>query len=141
VPADRLQNLEDGRQRRDYVHIDDVVSACMLVLDDARADYETFNVGTGQVVTVLDYVYHLARLMRVKIDPLIPGAYRVGDVRHTVSDISKLCGLGWRPAKGLQEIFEDYMEWLRTLKDSKDYFTPAYQAMRQDGIVRLVQAS
>jgi dTDP-L-rhamnose 4-epimerase len=113
----------------------------MLVLDDARADYKAFNVGTGQVVIVLDYFYHLARLMKMKVDPLIPGAYRIGDVRHTVSDISKLCGLGWRPAKGLQEIFEDYMEWLRTLKDSKDYFTPAYQAMRQDGIVRLVQPS
>lgn len=132
--------FEDGLQQRDYVHIDDVVAACMLVLDSPSADYEAFNVGTGEVVTVLDYLRQLARTMGVDIEPNIPGAYRVGDVRHTVSGIGKLRALGWKPAKSLREVFEDYLAWLQSIDDRGDYFTPAYQAMTQDGIVRFVQA-
>jgi dTDP-L-rhamnose 4-epimerase len=131
---------EDGLQQRDYIHIDDVISANMLVLEDERANYQAFNVGTGEVTTVLDYVRVLSRVMNVEVEPLIPGAYRVGDVRHTVSSPEKLSRLGWKPRKQLQEIFVDYLAWVRTLEDTADYITPAYQAMRHDGIVRMVQA-
>ena len=45
--------FEDGRQLRDYTHIDDVVAATMLALDDDRADFDVFNVGSGQTTSVL----------------------------------------------------------------------------------------
>lgn len=131
---------EDGLQQRDYVHINDVVAANMLVLDDPRANYEAFNVGTGEITTVLDYMQLLVQVMNVDMEPLMPGAYRVGDVRHTVSSIEKLSKLGWTPTKRLPEIFADYIAWLKTLDDTGDYITPAYQAMCHDGIVRMVQA-
>ena len=38
---------EDGGQLRDYVNVQDVVAANLLVLDDARADHQVFNVGGG----------------------------------------------------------------------------------------------
>ncbi len=130
---------EDGLQQRDYVHIEDVVRANLLALDDPRTDYQAYNVGTGEVTTVLSYARHLAKKMRLQIEPEIPGAYRVGDVRHTVSGISKISALGWKPTKGLDEVFEDYLSWLDTVADTVDYFTPAYAAMKQGGIVRMTQ--
>ena len=130
---------EDGLQQRDYVHIEDVVRANMLALDDPRTDFQSYNVGTGQVTTVLDYARQLAKKMGIDTEPEIPGAFRVGDVRHTVSAISKISELGWRPTKGLDEVFEDYLSWLDTVADTSDYFTPAYAAMRQGGIVRIAR--
>jgi dTDP-L-rhamnose 4-epimerase len=130
---------EDGLQRRDYVHIDDVVQAHMLVLEDRRADYEAYNVGNGALVTVLDYARILARKMGLSIEPEIPGAYRVGDARHTVSSVEKISRLGWKPTKGLNEIFDDYLAWLETAGDKSDYFTPAFEAMKQGGVVRFAQ--
>lgn len=130
---------EDGLQQRDYVHIEDVVRANMLALDDRRTDYQAYNVGTEQVTTVLGYARHLARKMGVQKEPEVPGAYRVGDVRHTVSGISKISKLGWRPTKGLDEVFSDYLSWLDTVTDTNDYFTPAYSAMKKDGIVRMAR--
>jgi len=130
---------EDGLQQRDYAHIEDVVKAHMLVLEDARADYEAFNVGTGQVTTVRDYAYVLARKMGVAIEPFIPGAYRVGDARHTVSSIEKLQRLGWTVIKGLHEVFDDYLAWLDTVGDTDDYFTPAFEQMKQGGVVRIAR--
>lgn len=130
---------EDGLQQRDYVHIDDVVRANLLALDDSVTDYQAYNVGTGTATTVIEYAERLARKMGLAIEPLVPGVYRVGDVRHTVSGVSKIRQLGWTPAKGLGEIFEHYLAWLDTTCDDGDYFAGAYTAMKQEGVVRAVQ--
>lgn len=130
---------EDGLQERDYVHIDDVVRANLMALDDPAFNYQAFNVGSGQRTTVLEYAKLLAHAMGVEIDPVIPGLYRVGDVRHTVSGVSKIGRLGWQPTKGLNQIFDHYLAWLETEPDPGDYFTPALTAMRDTGVVREVR--
>jgi dTDP-L-rhamnose 4-epimerase len=128
--------FEDGKQLRDYVHISDVVKANLLVLDDPRADGQAFNVGTGQPTNVLEYARILTQSMKTDLSPEIPGTYRLGDVRHTVSSVAKLESLGWKAVKGLPEIFNDYLAWLDETPDAGDYFTAAYQAMKNSGIVR-----
>jgi dTDP-L-rhamnose 4-epimerase len=67
---------EDGLQRRDYTHIDDVIDANMLVMNNERADYDVFNVGSGCSTTVLEYAELLARKLDTTIKPEIPGEYR-----------------------------------------------------------------
>jgi dTDP-L-rhamnose 4-epimerase len=128
--------FEDGKQLRDYIHISDVVVANLLVLDNPRADGQAFNVGSGRPTTVLEYADLLTQRMNARVSPETPGAYRVGDVRHTVSSVAKLESLGWKAAKGLEEIFDDYLAWLEEASDRSDYFTPAFEAMQRTGIVR-----
>lgn len=130
--------FEDGNQLRDYIHISDVVAANLLVLDDTRANGQAFNVGSGKATTVLEYGRLLTRRMNVGVSPVISGAYRVGDVRHTVSSVAKLESLGWKTTKGLNEIFDDYLAWLETVPDAGDYYTPAYESMQRSGVVRRV---
>jgi dTDP-L-rhamnose 4-epimerase len=131
--------FEDGKQLRDYVHIRDVVAANLLVLDDSRADGQAFNVGSGKPTSVLEYGRILTSRMNLRVAPLIPGTYRVGDVRHTVSSIAKIAALGWKTTKGLEEIFDDYLAWLDESADSSDYFKAALEAMQRSGVVRSVQ--
>jgi len=121
-------------QQRDYVDIEDVVSASLLALDSEVMNFHYYNVGTGKPTTVLEYAQKLARQMGVDLEPENPGAYRVGGVRHTVSSIDKLNQLGWTPTRNLDEIFTHYLGWLATLPDTEDYFTPAYETMRQEGV-------
>ena len=128
--------FEDGNQLRDYIHISDVVKANLLVLDDPRADGQAFNVGSGRPTTVLDYAQVLTQRMNSRVAPTTPGAYRVGDVRHTVSSVARLEALGWKATKGLEEIFDDYLAWLKETSDTGDYFTAAFEAMQRSGIVR-----
>ncbi|MBZ5695590.1 MAG: SDR family NAD(P)-dependent oxidoreductase [Acidobacteriia bacterium] len=130
--------FEDGKQLRDYVHVSDVVAANLLVLDDPRADGHAFNVGSGRATSVLDYARILRQKMNAPLAPEIPGAYRVGDVRHTVSSIAKLQALGWSVTKGLDEIFDDYLAWLDSVPDAADYVTAAFDAMQRSGVVRRV---
>jgi dTDP-L-rhamnose 4-epimerase len=127
---------EDGKQLRDYVHISDVVAANLLVLDDPRADGHAFNVGSGQATSVVDYARALRKKMNAPFEAEILGAYRVGDVRHTVSSVTKLETLGWKVTKGLDEIFTDYLAWLDGTPDTNDYLKPAFDAMQKSGVVR-----
>jgi dTDP-L-rhamnose 4-epimerase len=130
--------FEDGKQLRDYVHISDVVAANLLVMDDPRADGQAFNVGSGRATSVLDYAGTLHWKMNARREAEIPGAYRVGDVRHTVSSVAKLEALGWKVTKDLDEIFSDYLAWLDATPDAGDYFKPAFDAMKKSGVVRSV---
>lgn len=130
--------FEDGKQLRDYVHVSDVVAANLLVLDDARANGHALNVGSGRPTTVLEYGSVLREKMNAIQQPEIPGTYRVGDVRHTVSSVAKLEALGWRATKGLEDIFDDYLAWLDSTPDAGDYLTPAFEAMERSGVLRHV---
>jgi dTDP-L-rhamnose 4-epimerase len=127
---------EDGLQKRDYVHVDDVVDANLLVLDDDRATWEAFNVGGDRAVTVRDFAAELARVLKRDIAPAIPGEYRVGDNRHSVSSVEKLKALGWRPKRSLRQILEDYVAWVEQFGDVGAYFEEADRLMRETGAVR-----
>ena len=130
---------EDGLQRRDYTHIDDVVEANMLVLRDSRADYQVFNVGSGLETTVREYANILIQRLGRKVEPLIPGKYRVGDNRHSVSDISKLMTLGWSPRYNVRKIMDDYIAWIQKQADIGEYFSQAEKTMKEQGVVKEVR--
>ena len=63
----------------------------------------------------------VADALGMKIEPNVSGEYRVGDTRHSVSDITKLQRLGWRPTRAPRDSVRDYIEWIRRQKLEKDY--------------------
>jgi dTDP-L-rhamnose 4-epimerase len=126
---------EDGEQLRDYCHIDDVVAANLLVAADSRADYEPFNVGTGVGTSVREYATMLSEVTECHVDPLIPGRFRVGDNRHSVSSIGKLKSLGWAPRKDLRQIMTDYWTWCRESGPRGQFYLGADSDMERNGIV------
>ena len=102
--------FEDGGQRRDFVHVDDVARAfatAVARMDDARGRrsgaHQAFNVGSGVVSTVGD----LARALsgsRSGPAPVVTGEYRLGDVRHITASSQKIHDeLGWRATVSLTE--------------------------------------
>ncbi len=128
--------FEDGAQLRDYTHIDDVVAAVLLALDDSRADFEVFNVGSGKPLTVLAYADALSRALDLDLAPEVSRRFRVGDTRHVWSDTAKLHKLGWRPAKSLAEIIPDYLSWLDGAKLDPAWVGNAMDAMERSGSLR-----
>jgi dTDP-L-rhamnose 4-epimerase len=70
--------FEDGLLQRDYVHVQDVVDANWLVMNDARANGHAYNVGSATPTTVLEYARRLAVKMGKDIEPLVPGIFRLG---------------------------------------------------------------
>ncbi len=131
---------EDGRQLRDYVSVHDVATANLLVLEDTRADFEVFNVGGDRRVSVLAYARLMAERSGIEIEPEVPGVYRVGDVRHIFSDTGKLKALGWRPLVPLEEIIDEYLDWVRDQPAFQDYYVTAEARMVSAGVIRRVHA-
>jgi dTDP-L-rhamnose 4-epimerase len=82
--------FEDGRQMRDFVHVQDVAEAFGTVLDDEREIWDAFNVGSGAPVSINEIASILARLLGKNIAPQVLNRYRVGDIRHCFGDISKI---------------------------------------------------
>src|SRR5579864_4574528 len=126
---------EDGGQLRDYIHIEDVVAANLHVLFDDRATFEVFNVGSGKGTTVLEYARALAETLGSSVRPSIPGKFRVGDNRHSVSSIEKLKALGWQPKHDLKKIMSDYLDWLRLSGNAGKFYLDADREMEKMGVV------
>ena len=128
--------FEDGRQLRDFVNVDDVARANLLVLEKGAADYEVFNVGGGRGYTVLEFAGIVAAAVGRESAPSLKGEYRVGDTRHSVSDIGKLQRLGWQPTKTPRESVREYIEWIRQQHLDRDYAADALTQLRQMGALR-----
>jgi dTDP-L-rhamnose 4-epimerase len=81
--------FEDGAQRRDFVHVEDVANAFTLALESPAAAGGVFNIGSGVSVSVRDIAEQLAIAMgRRDIVPQILGKARAGDIRHCFADIA-----------------------------------------------------
>jgi dTDP-L-rhamnose 4-epimerase len=127
---------EDGHQERDFVFVEDVARANLFVLNEERANYEVFNVGTGRGTQVLDFARMLRDAYEVDVEPATPGEFRPVDFRHLVADATRLRDLGWKPTVEVEEGVRRYVEWIMAMPKPREYFTKAEQTLKGMGIVR-----
>jgi len=127
---------EDGGAIRDYVNIDDVVDANVLVLQDDRAAGRVFNVGGGQAVTTREFSDTVMRQYGSAEAGEVTGEYRFGDTRHILSDISALQGLGWQPQRTPADSVAAYAAWLKGMDGLDGVLAEANARMRALGVVR-----
>lgn len=135
LAGEPLLIYEDGHQTRDFVHIDDVVDANFCVLE-GDVNFESFNVGGGVSTSISQYAELIIRKLGTNIRTLIPGQYRLGDNRHSVSSISKLQKLGWSPKRGLPQILDDFLSWVDQIGGIPEKVLDAYQDMLDRGVIQ-----
>ncbi len=109
---------EDGNQKRDYVSVLDVARANYIALHSSKVNYEVFNVGGGKAYSVKQLTKLIADSLGQKTPHNLTGMYRVGDIRHAVSDISKLKKHGWSPKHTEKENIEEFIKWVRSHKNA-----------------------
>jgi dTDP-L-rhamnose 4-epimerase len=94
--------LEDGRQRRDFVHVTDVAVANALALtrDPAPGTQVPVNICSGESHTIGELATALSEAVGGR-PPVVTGGSRPGDVRHVTADPTRACELlGFRSAVG-----------------------------------------
>ena len=94
----------DGRQTRDFIHVDDVVAA-LLRLADPDTPSGTWNVASGRSGTILDLAEAVERALGHPLEREFTGV-RAGDVRHSAVSASRLKAIGWRPSIDLSSGIE-----------------------------------
>lgn len=116
IEEDRVLNIyEDGEITRDFVHVDDVVRAFVLMGTVDEMPKGTVDIGSGDATTILVVARLLLDLMERPNDRFeITGAFRPGDIRHAVADITRAAEeLGWRPEVPLADGLSQLVSWSR----------------------------
>lgn len=140
--ASRLLNgsaplvFEDGTQRRDFVHVEDVANAFVLALESEAAAGQVFNIGSGASITVADVARELAAAMgRADIAPQILGKVRAGDIRHCFADITHArTMLGFEPHRSLHDSIGELAAWVRR-QQATDHAAEARRELESRGLV------
>ncbi len=110
----------DGKQSRDFTHIDNVVAANLLAAKTKKGVGETFNIANGKTYSLLDIIRVIERKLKHKLE-LEFHPRRKGDVRRTFADISRARRLlGYKPT----------MNFEQGVKDTWDYFVKTYFAAK-----------
>jgi dTDP-glucose 4,6-dehydratase len=101
----------DGRQRREWLHVDDHCAAVELVLEQGRPG-ETYNVG-GDERENLEMVRRILALTGADESLVRHVTDRPGHDRRYSIDDAKLRSLGWSPVIGLEDGLAETAAWYR----------------------------
>lgn len=107
-------DLTYGDQKRDFIYVEDVVSAYIKVLEYMYIHsfrYKSFDIGTGDAVSIKDFVTQIKNISKSNTK-LNFGAlpYREDEIMCSRADIIDLNDLGWKPkynyVTGLEKIIK-----------------------------------
>lgn len=109
-------SLTKGHQKRDFIYMEDIVSAYITLLEYGRTHnflLETFELGTGQCTQIKDFCEKIKLLSN---SPTILAfgdiPYRTNEMMESRANISQLQRLGWSPtlsvSEGLERILNEY---------------------------------
>jgi UDP-glucuronate 4-epimerase len=103
----------DGRTRRDYTFIDDIIQGVRAAIDYDKADFEVFNLGESQTVE-LRYLIELIEKNLGKKAIIDRKEMQPGDVPITFADISKARELlNYHPATKIEEGIRKFTDWFK----------------------------
>ncbi len=124
----------DGRNVRDWLHVDDHCRAVDLLIDKG-ADGEVYNIGGGNDVMNVDLTHRILSALDKPVSLIKPVADRPGHDRRYCLDTGKLRGAGWAPAVPFEEGLRETVAWYRTnewwwrpIKENDPAFKAFYQA-------------
>lgn len=107
--------FEDGRQRRDFVHVDDVARAFRLALEAERAAGLAINIGSGRSYAIAEVARLLADAMDRSIEPEVLNQARACDIRNCFADTALAAeSLGFAASVRLEDSLGELAEWVRT---------------------------
>lgn len=103
--GDPLTIYGDGQQRRDFVHVHDVTTALLAMLDSTMSG--VWNVGTGRSVSINDLVTAFFGAYGMSV-PINRAAERRGELRNSCLRVDRAAAdLGWTAQKSLADGITD----------------------------------
>lgn len=129
---------EDGQQTRDLCFVEDIAQANLLVALNDKLDGQAVNVGSGKGTSILNLATLISDSLNIHIDPIVAGTFRPGEIRHLISDTTRIRSLGFVPTVDLQKGIGRYLSWIRDQGDVNDYFSAAEIGLRSKGMVQKI---
>ena len=129
--------FEDGKETRDFVFIDDIVTATILGLEKEEANGEVFNVGTGEATDVITVANTLVKNYGADTNIKISGNYRLGDIRHNYADLTKIKALlGFEPKYNFETGIRKFTDWVLTQEIKESKYEDSIAEMKEKGLFK-----
>jgi dTDP-glucose 4,6-dehydratase len=123
----------DGKNIRDWLHVEDHCRAIDLLIDKGR-DGDVYNIGGGNEVMNVDLTHRILEALGKPLSLVKPVQDRPGHDRRYCLDTTKLRGLGWAPEvpfdQGLRDTiawYQGHEWWWRPIKENDPAFRSYYQ--------------
>jgi dTDP-L-rhamnose 4-epimerase len=107
-----IEIYEDGLESRDFVYIDDVVEVTIRSINYSDQFVGALNVGSGQATSVMTVGQEIKAYFDSSSTIKVTGAFRMGDIRHNIADVSKLEQvLGFVPSVPFKQGLANFLGW------------------------------
>lgn len=124
--------FEDGRESRDFVHIDDIVTGLVGALSADVPRGAAINLGAGEPTTVAELAAALIKASGHDVPISVTAEYRVGDIRHCYADLTRARNfLGFAPQVSLVEGLRRFCAWAASQPAFEDKSEKAMTELRE----------
>ena len=129
--------FEDGKESRDFVYIDDVVSVTAKAVELDGVVIDVLNVGAGVATDVLTIASALQRLLGNIVPTRVSGQFRMGDIRHNYADLRKVNRvLGFKPTFSIEKGLSNFIDWVKMEEAKPDLYEESLQELRSRGLLK-----
>jgi len=132
-----LNIFEDGLETRDFVYIEDITDSIILGIENDNANFQSFNVGSGEKIDVLTVANTLKEKYGSNVNINVSGNYRLGDIRHNLGDLTKIRTLlGYEPKVKFTEGISNFVDWVEKQNVESDNYEASIDEMKKKGLYK-----
>ena len=118
---DELEILGNGKQKKSYLYIDDLLKAFDIIIEKQKEKYSVFNVGNEDWITVDEIIKIIEDKLGLSPKHIYvdkgDGKGWAGDVRLMLLDIKNIKSLGWKPMLSSKETVNQAVKDIITNKN------------------------
>ena len=111
----KIELYGTGYESRDFIHIDDIVKALVLVIQKAPFKGEQINLANGEEYTIKTVAGLFRKHLDTDIDIKFNNQVKAGDPLNWRADISILKAMGYNADVSLEDGIESYIQWVKQL--------------------------
>ncbi len=112
--GDHMEVYGNGKQSRDFIHIEDVVKAMILAAESSIDDGSAFNIASGTSTSINELICMIAKILSARPNVVYTGQVRPGDVENWSVDITKARShLNFRSNIPLENGLASVYSWLQ----------------------------
>ena len=132
-----LPIYEDGLETRDFVHVNDVVTALVSAAERDVPNGTVCNIGSGIATPVTELAQQLIAAAGADASMRVTGQFRLGDIRHNFADIGRARALlGYEPQISLGDGLARFCGWAAEQPVYVDQLDQATAELKARGLAR-----